>query len=230
MKYDIFIFDLDGTLLNLGNIGAYADQILIETLRFLNIPKVPEENIRKRFWSSGDGYIELLKRWGISEPERFWSSYDKIDFKKRKILIDNKDLVLFNDVKRVLEKILNCENGKKLALVTNTADFVLDFIMDKFDLAQYFHETFSLGTKIDEKHAKPSPSGINSILKRLKYDSRTHKAIMIGDSIVDVVAAKRANIKSCLIIRNQERFKQHYHNTKIQPDYIIKNLDEILKL
>ena len=28
MKFDLYLFDLDGTLLNLGNTGAYADKIL----------------------------------------------------------------------------------------------------------------------------------------------------------------------------------------------------------
>jgi hypothetical protein len=31
MKFDFYLFDLDGTLLHLGDIGAYVDQILKET-------------------------------------------------------------------------------------------------------------------------------------------------------------------------------------------------------
>lgn len=230
MKFDIFIFDLDGTLLNLGNIGAYADQILIETLKSLGIPKVPEERLRKTFWSSGDDYIELLKKWGISEPERFWNQYDKTDLKKRKELIDKNQIKLYKDTRRVLKRIIDHNENKKLAIVTNTADFVLDFIVEKFELSHYIHETFSLGENIDEKHAKPSPKGINSILKKFKYDVNTNRAIMVGDSMIDVVAAKRANIKSCLIIRDQEKYEKHQYNIEIQPDYIIENLDEILAL
>ena len=47
MKFDCYIFDLDGTLLNLGNIGVHADQILVETLIKLGIKRIPNKMERR---------------------------------------------------------------------------------------------------------------------------------------------------------------------------------------
>jgi phosphoglycolate phosphatase len=248
MEFDIFLFDLDGTLLNLGDIGSYADRILQKTLIILGAPDIPEKNERHQFWGSGDKYIELLSKWGILKPQEsgdkyiellskwgilkpqeFWRKYDKVDFKHRKILVPQKKIALYDDVKTVLDKIYNHKDGKKLAIVTNTAYYIVDYILKKFNISSFFQEFFSMGFKNDQKYAKPSPHGVLSILRKLKYDQKTHRAIMIGDSKSDVVAAKRANISACLIKRDAMRHRKGTDEWEFQPDYIIERLDEILK-
>jgi HAD superfamily hydrolase (TIGR01549 family) len=230
MKFEFYLFDLDGTLLNLGDIGAYADQILVKTLNKLKAPKIPNKEERHKFWSAGENYIELLNTWGISKAQNFWEQYDNVDFKRRKALYNQKKIALFDDVKPVLERICNHKDGKKIGIVTNTADYVVDYILKKFDITRFFQEIFSMGFKNDQKYAKPSPRGIFSILERFYYDPNVHKALMVGDSISDITAAKKANIFACLIKRDKKRYEKGYDSWKFQPDYIIERLDEILKL
>jgi len=50
---------------------------------------------------------------------------------------------------------------------------------------------------------------------------------MIGDSIFDIIAAKKAKIAACLIRRNSEN---NYIEWEIQPDYVIKSLNELIDL
>ncbi|MFX1426139.1 MAG: HAD family hydrolase [Promethearchaeota archaeon] len=230
MKFDIYIFDLDGTLLNLGDMRSYVDLILQKTLKKLKAPNIPEKNERSQFWGSGDKYIELLSKWGVLKPQKFWKQYDKVDFKHRRILVPQNKIALFDDVKNVLDKIYNHKDGKKLAIVSNTSDYVVEYILEKFNISSFFQDFFSMGFKIDEEFAKPSPHGILSILKKLHYDQDTHRAIMIGDSMSDIIAAKRANISACLIKRNTLRHRKRINEWEFQPDYIIEGLDEILKL
>ena len=230
MTFDIYIFDLDGTLLNLGNIGVYADQILKKTLNRLNAPVIPDKNERRQFWGSGNNYIDILNNWGVSKAQKFWRQYDKVDFNQRKALYNQKKIALFDDVKTILERIYNHKDGKKIAIVTNTANYVVDYILKKFDIAPFFQEIFSMGFKNDQKSAKPSPSGIFSILESFHYDPNVHKALMIGDSISDIIAAKKANIFACLIKRDKMRYEKGFNSWKFQPDYIIERLDELLKL
>ena len=229
MRFNIYIFDLDGTLLNLGNIGAYADQNLIDTLKRLEVPDIPSREERREFFSSHN-YIQVLENWNIRDPENFWHIYDKVDFEKRKTLINNNELTLFPDVKNVLERMLNHDDGKNLAIVTNTADFVVKYILDKFDISHCFQEIFSLGKEVSQEQAKPSPSGIHLILKKFKYDSKNNHALMIGDSIVDIIAAKKANIFSCLIKRKTNYSVINYGLWQHQPDYVIEDLHELLEL
>ncbi|MFW9941111.1 MAG: HAD family hydrolase [Candidatus Thorarchaeota archaeon] len=230
MNFDFYIFDLDGTLLNLGNIGAYANQILVKTLNKLSIPKIPEKEERYKFWSAGDKYIEVLNKWGVSKARDFWRHYDKADFEQRKILYNQKKIALFNDVKLVLERIYNQKDEKRLGIVSNTADYVVDYVLRKFKIAHYFQYIFSMGAENDQRFAKPSPSGIISILEKCNYDPKIHNALMIGDSMSDIIAAKKAKIFACLIKRDKTRFEKGFKSWKFQPDYIIDRLDEILEL
>ena len=106
----------------------------------------------------------------------------------------------------------------------------MDYIIEQFNLKQYFHNAFGLGYDKDQGIAKPSPEGINLTLKKLDYNPNKSSAIMIGDSIVDIFAAKKAEIKACLLKRNLKKYPDGYGKWKHQPDYIIENLYEILNL
>lgn len=228
MTFKFYLFDLDGTLLNLGNIRAYADQIFTKTLNILQAPKIPNREEKLKFWLAGKDYIKVLNKWGISKPQNFWNVYDKVDFVSRKVLIDQKKIGLFNDVRDILKQIYEHENNNKIAIVTNTAGYVVEFILKKFNISKFFHEIFSMGPGIDEKFAKPSPSGILSILRKFNYNLKHHKALMIGDSMVDIIAAKKANITACLITRDNKRYPEDYKDWLYSPDFIIESLDELI--
>ncbi|MFX1596428.1 MAG: HAD family hydrolase, partial [Promethearchaeota archaeon] len=224
------IFDLDGTLLDLGNIGTHVDIVLVKTLEKLNIQIVPERNERNNLWHSFEKYKEILRDWGINDSNLFWNYYDKNDFKMRKKLLKKKQISLFNDVKTVLELIQNYKENKKLAICTNTADYIVEFFLNYFKINHYFNEIFSLGSKIDQQFAKPSSDGILNILKKFDYDPIEKKAIMIGDSIHDIAAAKKAKIASCLILRHIEKEKRSYKKWNVQPDHVIEHLHELINL
>ncbi len=231
MNFDFYLFDLDGTLLHLGNIKAYAEEILVETLNRLKARYPPIRNERFKLWSSEEGYLNVLEEWGVEEPQNFWKFFDEIDFDKRKILIKKKKAFLYQDVKYVLEKIYLHKDSKKLAIVTNTAYYICEYILNKFNINKFFHETFSLGYyNNDQELAKPSPNGILTILDKFKYDPKESKAILIGDSKLDIIAAKKANIYACLIRRDIDTRNRHYKNWDIQPDFVIEELDELFYL
>ena len=116
MKYDTYLFDLDGTLLDLGNIGNYADRILIETLKKLKVEKIPSRSERRELWFSGGNFQKILNNWGILHEDNFWENYDKTDFEIRKNLLKKSEISLFKDVKEVLEFIHNYKEHKNLAI------------------------------------------------------------------------------------------------------------------
>ncbi|MFX0003109.1 MAG: HAD family hydrolase [Promethearchaeota archaeon] len=229
MKFDCYIFDLDGTLLDLGNIGTYADQILVETLIKLGIKRIPSKIERRELWFSGGKFQQILKKWGVSESIDFWKCYDKTDFEKRKMHLMKKEISLYKDAKSVLEQIYNHEENKKLAICTNTADYIVDYFLKYFKINNYFHEIFSMGGN-NQEFAKPSPKGILAIMKKFKLSSRKNRVIMIGDSIHDIQAAKAANIYSCLINRLVEGEIEKYKTWNLLPDYFISHLNDLIDL
>ena len=88
MKYNIYLFDLDGTLLHLGNMGVYVDQILTDTLKRLDASYFPIKNEKYRLWASEEEFFNALNEWGVKEPQNFWKVFDEIDLKWRKELIE----------------------------------------------------------------------------------------------------------------------------------------------
>ncbi|MHA1149922.1 MAG: HAD family hydrolase [Promethearchaeota archaeon] len=227
MNFDYYLFDLDNSLLYIPNPGEYFDGVLVESIKSLSSRSVPIFEERYKFWFSGNDYINLLKSWGVSDIPNFWKKFDEIDFISRKKLRENNRLQLFQDVKPVIIKLY--EADKKTAIVSNTADYIVDYILDEFDITHLFHEKFGLGFDKDQEVAKPSPEGILTVLKNLGYTKR-NPAIMIGDSFVDIFAAKQANITSCLIKRDPNKYPNGYDNWDYNPDYTIFNLEELLHL
>ncbi len=226
MKYNYFLFDLDNCLLYIPNSKDYFDNILLETLKQCLTKHVPERSERNKFWFSGNSYIDYLKKWGTNNFRDFWKCFDEIDFEYRKILVQKNEILLFNDVKCVLEKIYN--ENKKLAIISNSADYIVDFIVKKFNITKYFNYFFGLSFDKDQSIAKPSPLGVLSVLEKLKYDPKIEKAIMIGDSIVDIYAAKKAKISACLIRRDKNKYLDGYGAWEYNPDFVIEQLNEIL--
>ncbi len=231
MRFDFYLFDLDGTLLHLGNIGAYVDQILIETFIRLEASNPPKKNEKYKLWSPEEDFFDVLEEWGVKNPQNFWKVFDEIDFKLRKKLIENEQAFLYKDVYNILEKIYHHKYNKKLAIVSNTAYYIVEFILKKFGIINFFHETFSLGYyNNDQELAKPSPKGVLTILDKFKYDPKESKAILVGDSKFDIIAAKKADIYACLIRREINNQNKNYNKWDIQPDFVIKGLDELVHL
>ena len=230
MEFNPYLFDLDNSLLYIPNPPKYFDNILVETLKSFWVKKIPSREERNKFWNSGEHYIDLLDKWGIKLKERelFWRRFDAKDFEKRKILIANNKIKLFPDVINVLDKLKAA--SKQLALVTNTAKYIVDYIVKKFKLHNYFDDIFALGYGKEQEIAKPSPEGINIVLKNIGFNHKKSYAIMIGDSKLDIIAAKRANITACLLKRNLWKFSEAVDSWEYQPDFIIENLKEIFTL
>ena len=228
MNFDYLLFYLDNSLLFIPNPSKHFDEVLVDSIKQLSsLDTVPEFQERYKFWFAEDSY-QLLESWGVSDGPNFWKVFDNIDFKKRQFLREKNKLQLFNDVVDTIESILNAR--RKTALVSNTADYIVDYILDEFEISHLFHEKFGLDGTKDQVYAKPSPEGIKYVLQKLGFNAKTSRAIMIGDSIVDISAAKRANIVSCLIKRDLNKYPNGYHDWEHQPDYVIKGLKEILHL
>ncbi len=75
------------------------------------------------------------------------------------------------------------------------------------------------------KNKKPDPEGILKILENLK--EKPEDTFMIGDTELDILAAKSAGIKSVAVTwgNRTEEFLKKYN-----PDFIVKNPEEIVTL
>ncbi|MDD5163751.1 MAG: HAD family hydrolase [Candidatus ainarchaeum sp.] len=208
-KIKAIIFDLDGTLID--TIPFHAESFI--TLFGLFGHKVKKQKIKHYLRLNTE---EIYKKLGAKKTL-------KLDMKKflelrRRIYyaaIKGKKTV-FNDVFPALQKL----KKYRLGIATNSSRKTLlkstpKGLFKKFDSAISFSEV---------KSAKPSPEMLLKIAKKLK--AKTKECLVIGDSVMDVKAAKKAGMKIMSIYRKTgaSTLKELQRE---KPDFIAKSLSEI---
>ncbi len=236
LKFNYILFDLDNCLVEIPKIGSYFDNLLVETMKEFDIKKFPNFNERQQIWVVGKEYINLLKSWGIAAHQKFWEVLDLKDFQQRKKLIDDGEINLFDDVLQVLKELSRL--NKRMGIISNTPDYIVEYQLNFFNINKYFDVIVGLGE--DQTTCKPEPTGINIALNHFSESKRNNreniiekiksKTVMIGDSIIDIISAHRANIKSCLLIRKGTYDIDYIKTWDCQPHFIINHLSEALQI
>ncbi len=215
------LFDLDNTLVGIPNTWHYFDGLIQSVMEEVYHLPIPAMEKRNTLWRSGKEYVEILKGWGVTDPDDFWVQFDHLDSIKRQDLIDNDELVLYDDVIPTLMK-LKAMTTLRLGIVTNTPIFIAQKELETFHLHLYFDEILGLGDH--QEICKPEPDGILQVLE--KMGCLPPQTLFIGDSSIDLLAAKNARAIPILIDRTDS--KAHGFPDIPQNDYFrIKNMDEI---
>ena len=218
MKYDTLLFDLDGTLLDtLDDLTDSVNQVLLSH----GFPQRSKGEIRSFL---GNGALELIR---LSLPEEIqkkeeetspspYSSYIK-EFQNFYQVNMDKNTKPYEGIIEFLH-FLN-EKNFKLAIVSNKYDLAVKDLSKK-----YFGQIFPVATGETESiKRKPAP---DTLLKAIEdLGSSPGRAILIGDSEVDIEAAKNANIP-CVCVSWGFRDKDQLE--KAGADYIIDKVEEIM--
>ena len=86
--------------------------------------------------------------------------------------------------------------GRPMAVVTNKPQHFSDRILDALDLRRHFR--FVLGEGLLSTR-KPDPEPLLFALERCDPDASASQAVLIGDSWVDVRAARNARMRCCTV-------------------------------
>lgn len=181
MKYNTYIFDLDGTildtLLDLANAVNFA-------MRSKGFPERTVDEVRSFI---GNGIKVLIKR---SVPE----NTSETDYAEALEIFTKYYLEHIADYTKPYDGIIDVINelkkkGCKTAVVSNKAHFAAQAVVKDF-----FGDIFDAVTgKMDEFPAKPEPDSLLYTIKLLGADKE--KCIYIGDSDVDVFTAHNAGLE-----------------------------------
>jgi pyrophosphatase PpaX len=114
--------------------------------------------------------------------------------------------------------------GYKTGIVTSRLRHTTEMGLQKYDMEQYFD---TIVTCDDTDKHKPDPEPVEIALKRL--GSKPEEAVMIGDSIFDILCARGAGVKSVLVswalaISDGDKTGEN------EPDYIIDKAEDLLKI
>ena len=211
MKYDTYIFDLDGTLLStledLKNSCNFA-------LSSFGLPERTLEEVRQ-FVGNG---VELLMKRAVpnnTDNKLFTKVFETF---KEHYLIHNLDTTKpYDGVLEMLDELNRA--GKNIAVVSNkfyeaTVELCRHFFGDRVRVA--------IGERADIRK-KPAPDTVDEAFKLLGVSREN--AVYIGDSDVDLATARNSNLPCISVLwgfRDKDFLIEHGGNTfVIDPSQIL---------
>ena len=212
----LFIFDLDGTLVDTAPDFKNSINYMLNEL---NESEVSLEEIRN--WV-GYGARELIRRTvvdkNIPHDEQKIEEMLKIFLLHYTHNIDD-DSVLFNNVRNVLEFLK--DNGIKLAVCTNKMERLSNILLEKLNVLHMFD--YLVGGDSLSK-SKPDPFPLLNICEKL--NTEISDSIMIGDSITDLNAGKGAGMPVVLVSYGYTDNKDIYN----EADLVINDFSQLKEL
>lgn len=210
-KYNLVLFDMDGTIAN-------TDELVVETMfelydLYRGGKRTPREDC---YYFSGPPIRESLKK---EFPDM------DVEFLAHEFYLRSKDkydimVTPYPHSRDVKLKIRDM--GIKLGVVTNK----------RHDLAEHCLEVINLHDQIfdvligfdDVKEGKPSPEGIYKAMDALGVHDKK-KVLYVGDNYLDELTAKNAGIDVAIVTWGSRKIDE-----RAKPTYFINDYRELLEV
>lgn len=222
LKYDLFIFDFDGTVFDTEEIHYNCWKDCLKKHANIMIDNI---NTYFKYYHTLESYN--FKQYLKDNFNLDYKKYDEIYKKKCEYYIEyikNNNVKLINKVDLFINFLKN--NNKKIILVTNASINFIKIYQEKYSIMKYFDEIY---TKENFTKKKPNPECYLNILK--KYYNL--KKICFEDSLAGFHALSLVDGIDKVLINTKKYYYYNYiiHNysnfNKIE-NYEINKLNNIL--
>lgn len=204
-------FDLDGTLVD-SHKTIYNSTI--KSLKDLKITNtIDEEKFRTKI---GMHFVDIFEDMNV--PVKDFDEFIGIYKNNYFLFIDDSEL--YPSVLNVLGLLFR--KKIKISLLTTKAQDQAEKILEHFQILYFFD--LVMGRRNGIQH-KPSAEPLLMICKEL--DVEPQESLIIGDTELDILCGKNANVRTCAITHGYRSEKELF---TYNPDYIIQNLNDIKKL
>lgn len=181
-KIDTVLFDFDGTIMNTNDVILMSWQ---HTFRTLANREEDEAVLTATF---GEPLETTMRRFfpdrPLEEPIEIYRTFQRDNF--------NGLVALFPGIKELIVALK--DQGYKVGLVTSRLYQTSMEGLDKYQLTKYFDAIVTMENTT--KH-KPDPEPVNIALEKL--DARPKQAVMLGDTLFDILCARNAGVRSVLV-------------------------------
>jgi phosphoglycolate phosphatase len=173
----IILFDLDGTLIDSTEAILESFAVAFKTYQ----EDVPSDDLIKA--QIGHPLDVMFETLGV-EKERVWDYVNAYKMHYRKISCAK--TVLLPNAREAVE--LAKQHATLAVVTTKTAKYSIE-LLEHMGLMSYFDVLIG---REDVEHPKPHPEPIQKAL--LKLPTVTDNIWMVGDTCMDMLSAKRANV------------------------------------
>lgn len=179
-RYDLIVFDWDGTVMDSTAVIANSIQA---ASRDLDLP-VPSDEVARHVIGLG---LDQALRYAVPdcEPNRH---VDLVARYRHHFFSQENAMPLFAGAEQLMQELR--EDGYYLAVATGKNRNGLDRALKASNMAQYFHSTRTA----DQTVSKPDPTMLHEIMEEL--DVSAARALMVGDTTHDLQMAINAGVAS----------------------------------
>ena len=212
VKINTVLFDFDGTVMDTTGVIVDSWQ---HTFRTIEGKERPVQEIIATFGEPLEVTMsKFFPRFDTAEAISIYRSFHRDNFGER--------IKLFPGVKELLVALK--EKGYKTGLVTSRLKGTTMEGLERYGIKDCFDAIVTCDDC--EKH-KPDPEPINITLQKL--DSKPEGSIMLGDTMLDILCAKNAGVKSVLVgwavaVSEDEKTGEN------APDYVIETAEELFEI
>ncbi|AUX10888.1 HAD superfamily hydrolase [Halalkaliarchaeum desulfuricum] len=211
MSYDTVVFDNDGVLTELTPHDVIRDAVR-ETFREFDVDPSPDA-VEALVGDDADGIYRVSDEHDI-DPELLWSRREENAARAQQEAIDAGIKGVYEDVDALRE--FDATRG----VVSNNQHATIEYIVETFDLRDLFSVAIGRKPTLDGfRNRKPNPHYLERALSTIEANS----ALYVGDSNVDVVAARRAGIDVAFLRREH----RNGYELQTEPTYEIESLAEL---
>ena len=212
---DTVIFDFDGTVMNTNRVIMASWQ---HTYRTITGHEGDETYILSTFGEPLE--LSLKNAFPHVPVEQSVEIYR--DFHR-----DNFGPMIkpFPGIYDMLEKVK--ERGYKTGIATSRVRETLEQGLEQYNMRKYFD---AIVTVEEVTKHKPDPQMLLKVLKKL--NSAPDRAVMLGDTLLDIICAKSAGAGAILVGWSEALAGKTISDfeTKKAPDYIIHNPEELFDI
>jgi phosphoglycolate phosphatase len=215
--FDIVGFDLDGTLFDTsGDLAAATNHALALAGR----PALGVEAVKPMIGRGAKHMLEQgLEASGGCDPEEVKRLFPELlAFYEANIARETTPYPGLMDAMTALDAL-----GVKLAIVTNKFEYLAVRLVEELGLAHRFVALIG-GDTMGKGNAKPSALPIREMIARCRKEGGGGRAVFLGDSIYDILAAKNAGIPSVAV--SFGFLMQPVE--ELQADVVIDHYDELI--
>jgi HAD superfamily hydrolase (TIGR01509 family) len=208
------VIDMDGTITRFNLDYATARRRTLDELERLGL-RTPEMNEQASLWVVLNKLRDTLKPEGFRKLRNtFYGFFEEMEVKAAH------EVALYPGAVDTLRELRS--KSLKLGLVTNNSRAGTYLTLKRLNIQPLFD---AIVTRDDCEEMKPAAAPILKILAEMGVSPES--AILVGDGVMDVMAARAAGIRSAAVTTGPFPIERLL---KAQPDYLLSSVNDLPSL